>query len=350
MGTTTDRVSSMSPRLDAKPWGGQRLARFGFDFDPAERIGEALVTAGDAAIASGFGEGQTLDEVVTGDPLLAGSLGSAAVSGKPIFPLLVKLIDANENLSIQVHPDDARADRVGKLGKTEAWFVLAADPGSSLYLGMALSTTQEDIQASAAVGDGSMAELSRVIHANANRTVLIPAGTIHALGAGVMVYEIQQPSDITYRLDDWGRRDAQGRPREMHVEAGLEASRLTEVPEWIEPVSLKPAIGERHLLVACRYFGLERVALPAGGTSEIGSESSPAVVTVLDGSCDLGGQSLQRGRSAVVWPGSGTADLRAAEPLVALVAIVPDVAALEARLEALGVPASQRRAIVRSDL
>ena len=267
---------------------------------------------------------------------LIGNLGLDATSGAPQFPLLVKLIDARENLSIQVHPDDARAREQGKLGKTEAWYVLEQDPGAMLYLGVLPGTDPDAFQAAAARLDGSSAALMRTIPADVGTTVLIPAGTIHALGAGAMVYEIQQPSDITYRLDDWGRVDASGQPREVHIDAGFAVSRFAEIPERITPVTLRAPIGERHLLAACRYFALERIALPAGASVNLGEQASPSVVTILQGRATIDDLPLAVGYSAVVWSGSD-ALLRVGEPLVALVATVPSLPELHERLKGAGI-------------
>jgi mannose-6-phosphate isomerase len=325
----TDRVSIVSPRLDAKPWGGRRLESLGISLPPAGEIGEALLTANEAEITAGAHSGQTLGGVVATDLVAAlGSRGLAAVGGRAIFPLLAKLIDASENLSIQVHPDDDQAAPLDRLGKTEAWHVLGVDPGATLYLGLQPGSGLDRFAEAASRLDGSSAALMRTVPAQAATTVLVPAGTIHALGAGVLVYEIQQPSDVTYRLDDWGRVDAAGRPREMHLEQGFAVSRPELLPELIAPVRLRHPVGERHLLAACRFFALERIALPAGGRFDAGDAGSPTVITVVTGAAAIAGHELEVGQSAVIWPGVVGATALAAKPLVALVASVPDLAAL----------------------
>jgi mannose-6-phosphate isomerase len=320
-------VSIVTPRLDAKPWGGRRLERLGVTLPPDAAIGEAVVTANDAMVSRGAFAGRSLGEIVSSDPeAMLGADARQAVTGRGIFPLLVKLIDASENLSIQVHPDDEAARPLDQPGKTEAWHVLAAEPGAQLYLGVRPGVPFDAFREAASLLDGSSAALMRTLPAQPGSTVLIPAGTIHALGAGVMVYEIQQPSDITYRLDDWGRRDASGSPRETHLDEGFAVTRPEAIPEVIEPVALRAATGTHHLLSACRYFALERVALPTGGTIEVGVAGSPVVVTLLAGDATIGDEGLGTGDSAVVWPTSERADLTATQPLVALVAHVPNLA------------------------
>lgn len=320
-------VSVIMPRLDEKPWGGRKLASFGMDLPKAGTIGEALVTADDAVITAGDGAGRTLGDLVRPDPGgRLGKLGRAAVGGRPIFPLLVKLIDAREHLSIQVHPDDAQAEALDRLGKTEAWHVLAADPGGELFLGLRSGVERAEFTGAATTLDGSSAGHLRSVPARVGTTVMIPAGTVHALGAGVVVYEIQQPSDVTFRLDDWGRVDAAGRPRETHLDQGLTVMRPDLRPELIGPVRLRAALGERHLLVACRYFALERIALPAGAPLELGQRDSPVVLTLLSGEATVGPEALATGQSAVIWPDSEPGiELVARTPVVALVSSVPDL-------------------------
>lgn len=176
--------------------------------------------------------------------------------------------------------------------------------------------------------DGTSAFDLRAVEAVSGQTVIIPAGTVHALGAGVMVYEIQQPSDVTFRLDDWGRVDAQGNPREMHLAEGEEASRASFRPGMISPVNLDSS---RTLLTACRYFALEKLSLGDGERLELVNDQSPQVVTLLSGRADLKGTEeqvhLTPGSSGVVWPSSAAATLTASEASVLLRAWVPDLMA-----------------------
>lgn len=323
-----DAPRLVEPRLDAKPWGGDRLARFGLTIPPGEKIGEALVTADDAKV---YGDG-TLGDLVRQEPAdRLGARGQAAVGGRDVFPLLVKLIDAEENLSIQVHPNDAQARQLDRLGKTEAWYILAARPGGSLYLGLQPGVTLAQFEAAARKLDGSSAALLRRVEAQPGTAVLIPAGTVHALGAGVMVYEIQQPSDVTFRLDDWGRVDAHGNPREMHLAQGFDVAKPESRPELIPPVPLDAPTGARDLLGACRYFAFERITLPAGEQASLHSPASPQVVSLLEGTASVanrgGTLDLTSGHSCVLWASADDATLHANGDIVALRAWVPDLAA-----------------------
>lgn len=330
MSHRTARVSLVVPRLDAKPWGGRKLEGYGLGLPAGELIGEALVTAGEARVSAGDSAGSTLGEIVSADP--RGRLGEralAAVGGRAMFPLLVKLIDAAENLSIQVHPDDEGAARLDRLGKTEAWHVLAAEPGGMLYIGLREDVTLDHFMADARKLDGSSAHLLRAVEAVAGQTVLIPAGTVHALGAGVMVYEIQQPSDVTYRLDDWGRVDAAGNPREMHLDEGYRAARESRRPDEIRPIPLGSGPVSRLLLTACRYFALERLHVPTGHGVLVGNDGSPEVVTALSGSAEVNaGQEtirLDSGASIVIWPGAEQAPLVPVTDCDLLRSWVPDL-------------------------
>jgi len=322
-----DRVSIVAPRLISKPWGGRELTAFGIDIPGDGPIGEAVMTSGEAHVVGGYGTGRALDEIIADNrDRHLGPRAREVLAGRSLFPLLVKLIDAGDNLSIQVHPDDAGAAAYGVPGKTEAWHVVAARPGSRLFVGLRPGVDIDALMVAAEARDGSAAALLRTIPATVGTSILLPAGTIHALGAGVVVYEIQQPSDLTFRLDDWGRTDAKGHSRDLHHDEARGAARAGILPEVIAPVRCRTAIGERHLLAACRYFSLERIALPAGGIFPLAAAGSPVVVTLISGAAELGGHPLSRGTTGVIWPlRDGVTPLRAIAPLISLVGRVPDL-------------------------
>lgn len=289
MGAGRSEPIILQPRLDPKPWGGRRLEEWGLPLPPDEPIGEALLTAPDAVVTSGSNAGATLDELVAYSPdRWVGTRGLLATGGRQIFPLLVKIIDARENLSIQVHPDDcfAAARRLGT-GKTEAHYVLDARPGSTLYLGLRDPGDATAFAAACLRADGSAVDLLRTVPAEPGTMFVVPAGTVHAIGAGVMIYEIQQPSHVTYRLDDWGRLGAFGLPRELHHADGLSVLNRHLRPEPIAPILLATGDARRELLAATRYFALERIALRPGARADLAAVASPRVLTVIAGDAAL---------------------------------------------------------------
>jgi mannose-6-phosphate isomerase len=321
----------LTPRLDPKPWGGRRLAEFGFKLPPHELIGEAVITAPEAVIGEGPHAGRALGEVVNNDPSAAlGERGLAAAGNRPLFPLLVKLIDASQDLSIQVHPTDEFAQVEDSLGKTEAWYVLDAAPGGTLYLGLKPDASVDEVEEFAREGR-RLSGLLRHVPAQLNTTVLIPAGTIHALGAGVLVYEIQQPSAITYRLDDWGRVDASGKSRELHIDQSLMVANGDYRPDLIPPVDIRRPAGRSQILAACRYFAVERIALAAGESLTLTTSGSPQVITCLRGGLEIAvdgmSASMASGQTAAILASSPVAAVQASEPAVMLRAWVPDLAA-----------------------
>ena len=320
----------IQPRLDAKPWGGRRLETWGIALPPGEQIGEALLTAPDSIVASGASRGIALGELASQDPASwVGDNGLAVTGGRAIFPLLVKLIDSQAALSVQVHPDDEAAAAAGLgAGKTEAYHILAADPGGIIYLGLRPDVEVSDFAAACRRADGSAARFMRRVSARPGLTVLIPAGTPHALGAGVTLYEIQQPSNVTFRLDDWGRVDAAGAPRTLHHDAGLALIDPRSRPEPISRVSIGSDHLERDLLIATRYFALERLARVAGGAALLPAVSSPQVLTGIHGAwtaeTGASGTALSRGETIILPAGLG-ATLSTSGDAIALRGWVPDL-------------------------
>jgi mannose-6-phosphate isomerase len=184
------------------------------------------------------------------------------VGHQPLFPLLVKFIFADEKLSVQVHPDNAYAARheqaAGGCGKTEMWYTLRAAPDAVVLAGLKPGVTRASFER--AVAEGSTEELINRIPLRAGDAVFIPAGTVHTIGAGLVLCEIQQNSDLTYRVHDYNRRDKHGRPRELHIEKALEVIRLGAQHggklEFGPP--LRNGAAEQALLVACEHFATER--------------------------------------------------------------------------------------------
>lgn len=245
----------LEPRYDCKIWGGRRLETvLGKSLPVSDPIGESLESGDDAVIANGPLTGKSLKDVVNQDGCsLLGTHGLTASQPFGDFPLLVKFIDASDVLSLQVHPDDDGARGLGKRGKTEAWHIVEAEPGASLITGMSRPATAKEVRAS--IEDGSFEALLERCEVTGGDSLIVPAGTLHAIGEGVLLYEVQENCDVTFRLYDWGRVDSHGNPRELHLDQALESLR----PER-HAIPLQPLRRDdwREILAACCYFALER--------------------------------------------------------------------------------------------
>ena len=251
-------------------WGGRNLETLFGRSLPAGIVAESWEISGHPSsptrVLTGSWRGRTLPEVLDAMGVDLVGTRSAAMLEKRAFPLLVKLLDANKDLSVQVHPDDAnaRVHENGELGKAEMWYVLHAEPGTELIYGLARGATKESLRR-AIEHDAVAARLHR-IPIEAGDCYFIAPGTVHALLAGAVVAEIQQSSDITYRIYDWGRVGADGMGRPLHIDQALSAI------DWdrIEPQKSKPeGIFEgggvrRSVLVQCPQFTVERIDLTEG--------------------------------------------------------------------------------------
>jgi mannose-6-phosphate isomerase len=252
--------SRLEPVFSSRPWGSGSLAPFFPErSDLASPIGEAWLTGSECSFANGPFEGRKLGEVWPQMP--SEWTGTALRPPSGIFPLLVKFIFPSEKLSVQVHPDDAYASRheqaAGGCGKTEMWYALRASPGASVLVGLRTDVTS--VQFKEAIEAGNAEELLTKIPLAAGESIFVPAGTVHTIGPGLVLCEIQQHSDLTYRVYDYNRRDTNGKPRDLHVEKALEVIRFGQQPE----VKIRPLRVERNGLTktyfaVCRYFATEK--------------------------------------------------------------------------------------------
>lgn len=250
-------------------WGGRRLETlFGRELPPgivAESWEISGHPAGPTLASDGYWTGRSLPDILAelGESLAGSRSRWALERGR--FPLLVKLLDANQDLSLQVHPGDAYAlAHDGDLGKTEMWYVLYAEPGADLILGLEPEVTADELRDALASGD--TASVLRSLPVVAGQAVDVPAGTLHALRAGLVVTEIQQNSDATYRVHDWGRLGADGRPRPLHLDRALDVISFGQIPPGIVlPTPLYDLEGVRAFeLVRNQYFVVEEVAFQPG--------------------------------------------------------------------------------------
>ena len=237
------------------PWGGDGLkTRFGKNI-PDPHTGESLEMSVIPGLNSADADGQPLESLLDRD-----WAGMAGTQVERPFPLLLKLIDAQDRLSVQVHPDDDYARRVeNKLGKTEAWAILQAAPDAKLVYGIKEGATKEALAEAAQHGE-EIEKLLRFVPVKPGDVFYIPAGTVHAIGQGILLYEIQQSSDVTYRFYDWNRRDQQGNLRPLHIRQALDVTRVDYQPEAIVPRIVPDPHCQREILLDTAYFGLQRLS------------------------------------------------------------------------------------------
>jgi mannose-6-phosphate isomerase len=249
-------------------WGGRRLEQAGWKTLPVGEvlIGEAWETEISTVAQNEPYRGKTLGMLV--EELGAALLGEQTMTVfGPRFPLLAKFIDANGKLSVQVHPDDryAALHENGSLGKTECWCILDAEPWACIVHGFRTVTSRDDVQK--AIAEVRLEDLLHEEQVQAGDVIFVPAGTVHAIGGGIVLYELQEYSEITYRLYDYGRLTAAGTPRELHVERALDVTSYAPSPcVKVKPVMLAGGLGyEEYCLVACKYFLVRKLRLATEG-------------------------------------------------------------------------------------
>jgi mannose-6-phosphate isomerase len=249
----------LEPTFSPRPWGSLSLAPlFPEKSGLAEPVGEAWLTGRECRFANGPFTGWKLGDAWGAmPPEWAGT--SAERNGD--FPLLVKFIFSEDKLSVQVHPDDAYAAQhekaAGGRGKTEMWYAMRARAGAEVLVGLKPDVTRAGFER--AIADGSAEECLAHIPVHAGESIFVPAGTAHTIGPGLLLCEIQQQSDLTYRVYDYNRRDANGQTRPLHIERALEVTRFgLQAGGKVEPVRLESGGVAETYFAACRYFATEK--------------------------------------------------------------------------------------------
>lgn len=241
----------LEPSLHTKVWGGRKLSsELQKPLPTQDPYGEAWELHDTSTVANGELSGKTLKEVLE---TYGTDLIGANNNPDEGFPLLAKFLDASDWLSIQVHPNDEQAKELedDPRGKTEAWVILTADENAQLVIGIK-SGTSRDVMAQA-IQENRLEEFVVYADVKGGDVLYIPANTVHALGPGLLIYEIQQSSNITYRLYDWGRMGLDGKPRDLHIEKGVQVSNLESLPEITHP--------DGELIVDGEYFQTHRHTL-----------------------------------------------------------------------------------------
>ena len=267
----------IEPMFAERVWGRRELAPW-YELGPeAGVVGEAWLTGPECLVANGETAGRTLKQVYGEE-----------------FPLLVKMLFPAEKLSVQVHPDDAEAQALGLArGKTECWYVLEAEVGATVACGLKPGVSTADF--AAAVRDGSAEAMLEMLPVTVGDMVFVDAGTVHAIGPGVTLLEVQQTCDVTYRLYDYGR------PRELHLEAGLAVVKQRTGAGKVEPVKMDGFVR----LIAARYFVVDRFTLAPGARLSVRTQGPGCVIGVA-GQGTVDEVAFQAGEAVVLADGECT--------------------------------------------
>lgn len=276
-------------------WGGRNLERhLGRKLPRGKRIGESWEVSdrSDACsvIAGGEWDGLSLREAIQRSPEVI--MGPGFSPERP-FPILVKWLDCQERLSLQVHPPADVARRLGGEPKTENWYIAEAAEGARLIVGLRRGTTRDEF--CKALKENNLEECVHSFPAMSGTSILVRSGQIHAIDAGNLILEIQQNSDTTYRVYDWGREGLDGKPRQLHVEESLASIDFSD----FEPAPLPPDRTDRTL-AECAEFRIRQFALPSGRHLHFSSGEQPRLVHVVEGAIQFGGERVERGANFLI--------------------------------------------------
>jgi len=292
----------LAPIFKQKIWGGRLMEKLlNKSLPPDIPIGESwelsLYRNDVTRVVNGPLAGSRLDELFRDRPQEL--LGRIPAPGEK-FPLLTKFIDSSQLLSLQVHPPDSYAAlHDGESGKTECWYVVQARPSASIIRGLVPGTTLEDFRRAIETGQ-EVEKMLRTYQVQAGDFIFMPAGVVHAIGEGTVILEIEQNSDMTYRLYDWGRLGGDGKPRPLHVDKGLEVIDFNDHSEdKIQGISYFEAGNRITHLVSCSYFSVELLDLESTYCLDTG-EKSFVVLTLVEGLATVKGE---RGEEIKVGPG-----------------------------------------------
>ena len=303
----------LKPVIKDYLWGGTRLkTEFGFETDK-EIAAEGWMLSchkdGNSVVADGEFAGLTLAQYIEKEGKSV--LGTNCEKFEN-FPILIKLIDAKDNLSVQVHPNNEYAQRVeGEYGKTEMWYVVDCDEGASLLYGFKHNITKEEFRER--IENNTLLEVTNSVPVKKGDVFFIEAGTLHAIGKGILIAEIQQNSNTTYRIYDYGRVGADGKPRQLHIDKAVDVTNLCPAKPYpqSEPVDMGGWTKKR--LAKCEYFTVDVINVDTSAALEA-DKSSFVNILVLDGGCVLSSEGndaveLKKGDSVFIPAGLGKFEL-----------------------------------------
>jgi mannose-6-phosphate isomerase len=292
-----DSLLTFAPLYQTRVWGGRRMeSLFGRVLpEPGTPYGESWEISDreheQSMVIQADGAGMSLHDLWTRhrEPVFGAALLDHP---SPCYPLLMKILDACDDLSIQVHPPAEIAPELGGDPKTEMWYVVHAEPGARIYAGIREGITRETFER--LIASGTVADGVQVLEPKAGDCLFIPSGLIHAIGAGLVIYEVQQNSDTTYRVFDWNRVGLDGRPRALHVEESLRSIDFASRAPGFQKAD---AVGR---LVSCEFFEIREVSLDAGGSALLGQTGEHLCIAMISGTLSAGAVSLRAGDFAIV--------------------------------------------------
>ena len=303
------KIYRLTPATKDNLWGGNKLRAYGKNADS-----DIIAESWELSFTKG-GEAKIEDGRTTVEAFPRETWGTNAAKF-PFFPTLTKFIDAREKLSVQVHPSDEYAlKNEGQYGKTEMWYVVEADEGAGLYMGLERKADADEFLS--AVKDGSVENLLSFKTVKAGDVFFIPSGTIHAIGAGVVIFEIQQNSTLTYRLYDYMRRDKDGNLRELHVEKAMLVSDLDVYKEAPRVENSPEIIGK------CEYFETAKYKLNFTNLPLFVGAESFLSVTCVGGEGTIDGEKIAKGDSFFIPAGAGDILIAGGENLEILTVKIP---------------------------
>lgn len=301
----------MTPVYKSYLWGGDHLRSVFGKVTPEPPVAESWEVASHAAgmsvAANGECAGMTIPEITKkyGKDFLGDT-----ITEEEVFPLLLKILDANDRLSVQVHPEDAYANEHenGEKGKTEAWYILHAEEGASLIYGFRPDVTKESFRK--AIEEGTLEEILNKVPCKAGDVFFIPAGTVHAVGAGLLIAEIQQNSNTTYRVFDYNRVGADGKLRELHVEKALAVSDVSSAvgKEKTEALVVEDGANKREYVLCNPYFAFEK--LICTGEMADDTENKLMILFIAEGEGEVDGVPFKRGDSLLIPAETGIYQLK----------------------------------------
>ena len=286
-------IVKLYPECKDNIWGGVQLREKYGKQTEKDPVAESWELSFHKDGPTRLADGRTLQEVASSADL------GANCEAFPFFPMLVKLIDAKQDLSVQVHPSDSYAlEHEDSFGKTEMWYIVEAEKGAGIYLGFKRAVTKEEYEQ--AIADHTLTDLLNFFEVKAGECYFIPSGTIHAIGSGCLICEIQQNSNLTYRVYDYGRKDKNGNERELHVEKALKVTALDGYT--YNPLSIQTEQGE--LLGLSRYFTTTSVRV-SGQKTLVADKNSFKCLTCVEGAGEIDGKKVALGDSWFVPAGYG---------------------------------------------